>query len=133
MRENVEILDVFHDGSIVEIRGTLPTIMLSIEIPYLRNMFPGEGNSFWVKIFGCESIEFYNWEEGTRTKDLNSIQSEEPEILSVEQKGDIEQITCTKGEVEILYREMDFQLDSGDGVSFKELADGCSRYWNRPR
>lgn len=32
MRVNVDILGVFHDGSIVEIQGALPSISLRIEI-----------------------------------------------------------------------------------------------------
>ncbi len=74
MRENVDILGVFHDGSIVEVIGALPKISFRIEIEYLRNMFPSEGDSFFANVSGCESIEFYNWEEETRTKNLVEIQ-----------------------------------------------------------
>ncbi len=106
MRENVDILGVFHDGSIVEISSALPKISFRIEIEYLRNMFPTGGDSFLAHASGCESIEFYNWEEKTRTKDLTEIQSEEPEVLSIEQQGNIAHIICSTGELDILYKDI---------------------------
>ncbi len=130
MRENVDILGVFHDGSIVDIGGALPRISFRIEIEYLRNMFPSRGDSFLAQLSGCESIEFYNWENETRTKDLAEIQSEKPEILSIEQKGDIAHIMCSTGELDVLYKDIEFHLDSGESVTYKELADACNKYWD---
>ncbi len=92
MGKNVDIPEVFHDGNIVEILGALPKISFRIEIEYLRNMFPSKGDSFLAHVSKCESIEFYNWENEARTKDLAEIQKEEPEILSIEQQGDIAHI-----------------------------------------
>lgn len=130
MRENVGILGVFHDGSIVEILGALPRIPLRIEIEYLRNMFSPKGDSFLAHISECESIEFHNWENETRTTDLVEIQKEEPEILSIEQKGDIAHIICSAGELNVLYKNIEFQLDTGEPVTYQELADACKKYWD---
>jgi len=130
MRDNVDILGVFHDGSIVEVSGALPKINFRIKIEYLRNMFPSKGDSFLASLSGCESIEFYNWESETRTKALNEIQAEEPEILSIEQQGDIAHIICSTGELDVLYKDIEFQLDSGESVTYKELADACNKYWD---
>lgn len=130
MRENVDIFGVFHDGSIVEISGAFQNISFRIEIEYLRNMFPSQGNSFVAQISGCESIEFYNWETEIRTKDLKEIQLEEPEILSIEQQGDIAHIICSTGELDVLYKDVEFQLDSGEAVTYQELEDACNKYWD---
>jgi len=130
MRENVDILGVFHDGSIVEILGELPQISLRIEIEYLRNMFPSKGDSFLAHVLGCEFIEFYNWENEARTRDLIGIQKEEPEILSIEQQGDIAHIICSTGELDVLYKNIEFQLDTGVPVTYQELADACNKYWD---
>ena len=105
MRENIDILGVFHDGSIVEIIGTLPNISFRIEIEYLRNMFPSKGDSFLAHLTGCESIEFYNWENETRSNVLAEIELEEPEILSIKQKGDSAHIICSTGEINVLYKK----------------------------
>jgi hypothetical protein len=130
MRENIDILGVFHDGSIVEIRGVLPKISLRIEIEYLRNMFSSKGDSFLAHLTECESIEFLNWENENRTTNLKEIATEEPEILSIEQNGDIAHVICSTGELDILYKEIKFQLDSGEPVTYKELADACNKYWD---
>jgi hypothetical protein len=130
MRENIDILGVFHDGSIVEVRGSLPKISFRIEIEYLRNMFPSKGGSFLAYVSGCESIEFYNWENESRTKELLEIQSEEPEILSIEQQGETAHIICSTGELDLLYKDIEFQLDTGEPLTYKELADACNRYWD---
>lgn len=130
MRENIDILGVFHDGSIVEILGALPKISFRIEIEYLRNMFPSKGDSFLAHVSGCESIEFHNWENETRTKELAEIQKEEPEILRIEQRGDAAHIICSTGELDIHYKDIEFQLDSGEPVTYKELEDACNKYWN---
>ena len=79
---------------------------------------------------GCESIEFYNWETRARTKDLEEIQSEQAEILSIEQQGDIAHILCSTGELNVLYKDIEFQLDSGESVTYKELIDACNKYWD---
>ena len=130
MRENVDILGVFHDGSIVEINGELPIISFRIEIEYLRNMFPSKGDSFLAHLTECESIEFYNWENETRTKNLKEIQAQEPEILNIEQNGEIAHIICSTGELDILYKDIEFNLDSGESITYKELADACNKYWD---
>ena len=130
MRDNVDILGVFHDGSIVEVRGELPSISFRIEIEYLRNMFPSEGDSFIAHVEGCESITFLNWENEQRTSSFKEIESEEPEILSIEQNGEIAHIICSTGELDILYNELRFELDTGPPVSFQDLSDACNKYWD---
>ncbi len=129
MRESIDILGVFHDGSIVEIIGDLPNITFRIEIEYLRNMFSSNGNSFLAHITGCEYIEFYGWENEAKTTNLKEIQALELEILSVEEKGNLAHVICTTGELDILYKTLIFELDSGESVTYTELTSACSKYW----
>ena len=130
MRDNIDIIGVFHDGSVVEINGSLPNISLRVEIPYLRNMFETQGDSIIAYIEGCTSISFLNWEEESTTYDLKEIENEKPEILSVEQKGEVAHILCSTGELDILYRDISFELDDGKNISAQEIGDACELYWN---
>ena len=57
-----EVWDIFHDGCIVETKDKLPNFSLMIEIPYLRNMFPDEGDSIWANIIGCNKFEYFTCE-----------------------------------------------------------------------
>ena len=130
MRENIDILGVFHDGSIVEIVGELPNISLRIEIEYLRNMFSPQGSSFMAQVSGCEHLEFYHWENDSRINVPSEIQEIETEILSVKQRGDVAHLMCTTGELEILYKDIVFQLDSGESVTYKALDEASNKYWD---
>jgi len=130
MNENINILGVFHDGSIVEINGDIPSLQLRIEIEYLRNMFPEDGISFIASVSGCSFIQFHNWENATKTSLLAEIQSEEPEILSVEQEGNMALITCVTGELKISYEDIEFKLDTGSPISYSELEEACDKYWD---
>ena len=114
----------------MEINGSLPRISLRIEIQYLRSMFESQGNSIIAHIEGCTSISFLNWETEHETVVLKEIEQESPEILSVEQKGDVAHIICSTGELDILYKDISFELDDGNIISAKELGDACELYWN---
>lgn len=130
MRENIDILGVFHDGTIVEVRGALPELSLRIEIEYLRRMFSLDGDSFLLQMQGCESIEYWDWDTDTRIRDFSKIASAEPEVLRVEQRGESAHILCANGELEITYKELQVQLDTGEPVSFEALGVACNKYWN---
>ena len=130
MRKNIDILGVFHDGSIVEIMGSLPELTFRVEIEYLRNMFPSDGDSFLLQFSGCKHIEFLDWETEIRTKDLKEIQDKDLEILSVEQREDIAHIICSTGELDILYKDVGFKIDSGEEISDQELMDAGTKYWD---
>lgn len=129
MRENIDILGVFHDGSLVEIRGNLPEIVFRIELEYFRNMFSSKGNSFFANISGCKFIEFFNWETESRTQNFSEIEGEELEILSVEQQGEYANIICSTGTLIILYENIEFHLDTGELITYQELAEACNNYW----
>jgi hypothetical protein len=130
MKENIDIWGVFHDGSIVEIQGTLPNIAIRIEMEYLRNIFPCKGNSFWANINGCQWIEFLNWKSEIRTSNLKEIEEEELEILNVQQTGEEAQIITSSGELKMLYGNLTFKLDTNISLSYQELKVASSKYWN---
>ena len=78
----------------------------------------------------CTSISFLNWDTENETVVLKEIELESPEILSVEQKGDVAHIICSTGELDILYKGISFELDDGNIISAQELGDACELYWN---
>ncbi|MCU7805486.1 MAG: hypothetical protein KZQ96_20035 [Candidatus Thiodiazotropha sp. (ex Lucinoma borealis)] len=130
MDEIIEVWNIFHDGSIVEAKGSLPNLSLRIEIQYLRDMFPGNGDSFWAHINGCTHIEYLNWEEDQKEKTLKAIIEQEPEILDVSQIDNMVHIVCVNGELDLVYEGISFEIDSGSPVSIEELDKGCNAYWN---
>lgn len=129
MDEQIEVWNIFHDGTIVEVRGELPNISLRIEIPYLREMFPGAGHSFWAHIVDCKTCQYSNW-RGKEITVLAEIMGEEPEILDVSQIGNMAHIVCVNGSLDLKYAEISFELDSGVPVSINELDKVCRTYWD---
>jgi len=128
MDKHIEVWKIFHDGAIVEVRGELPNISLRIEIDYLRDMFPGVGNFFWVHVADCKTCRYSDW-EGKVITSFAEIMAEEPEILDVSQTRNMAQIACVNGNLELEYAEISFELDSGIPVSIDELNKACRTYW----
>ena len=121
---------VFHDGVIKRVEGTVPgTLVLSLEIRYLRAMFQGEGTSFSVRLDECTKLRYNEYDESPTT-DLNKIQEREPEVLYVTSEQPLV-LDCVMGTLELAYGHMSVALDNGTQVSEQELVDACELYWKR--
>ena len=121
---------VFHDGVIKRIEGAIPgTLQLSLEIRYLRAMFPGEGTSFSVRLDECTKVTYNEYGE-TPTTDLNTIQEREPEVLYVTSEQPLV-LDCVMGKLELAYAHMSVALENGTQVSEQELVNACELYWKR--
>jgi hypothetical protein len=121
---------VFHDGVITRIQGDIPgTLQLSLEIGYLRAMFPGEGTSFNVRLDECIKLKYNEYDESPTT-DLIKIQEREPEVLYVTSEQPLV-LDCVMGTLELDYAQMSVALDDGTQVSEQELVNACELYWKR--
>lgn len=124
-----EVWNILHDGSIDIISGTLPELTITVSIQYLRHMFGKDGESIIVKISGCKLIEFESWATGEKYKDLNEIESLEPEILSASEKDDTVSIICVDGILSMNYEDVSCKLDNGKEITFSDLKSACEKYW----
>jgi hypothetical protein len=121
---------VFHDGVIKRVEGVIPgTVLLSLEIRYLRAMFPGEGTSFKIRLHECTKLKYNEYDEAPTT-DLTKIQDREPEVLYVTSERPLV-LDCVMGTLELAYTGMSVALDDGTQVSEHELVDACELYWKR--
>jgi len=119
----------FHDGYLVGARGSVPgTVVLEIEIPYLRAMFRGKGIGFVVTLRGCSRFEYHEFDEAATT-DLAEIASKRPQILDVKSVDPVV-IGCTEGTLRPVYEEMRVSLKDGDSVTEAELDVATERYWD---
>ena len=131
MDEKIEVWGIFHDGYIMGAKGELPNLSLRVEIEYLRNMFSGDGDSFWIHLKGCTHFEYINWENNKkRETKIDEIIKLEPEILYVSQIDKMTHIDCAFGELELIYDWISFEIDTGETVSIEELGKACDTYWN---
>lgn len=121
---------VFHDGTIERIEGAVPgSVLLSLEIPYLRAMFPGEGTSFHIRLDACTKLT-YNEYDAPSTSDLNRVKQREPEILYVKSEQPLV-LDCVMGTLELAYATMSVALENGTRVSEQALVEACESYWKR--
>ncbi len=130
MAEKYDVWNLLHDGEIADISGSMPEMRLRIAIPYLRDMFPCGGDSFFVSIHGCRIFRFVDWERG-RLLPASKIVALETEILSVVLKGNYASVICSDGILALEYQQVSCQLDTGKSITVNELNHACNRYWNQ--
>lgn len=120
---------IFHDGTITSAEGGVPgDVRLIVEIPYLRQMFPGEGKGFFVHLKGCSSIAFRPYDQPS-VETLDGIAKAEPEILYVESTDPVV-LDCAGGTLSMSYQSASVSLDTGEYVDFPQLVKACENYWN---
>jgi hypothetical protein len=131
MKEKIEVWNIFHDGSIVNIQGSLPDLVLTIEILYLRHMFSKDGESILVRLRNCSIFEYQDFDSNTQISNFSEVATLEPEILSVQEIDGLAQILCVSGNLRIKYKDISFELDNGSSVDIPELDKACNEYWDK--
>jgi hypothetical protein len=122
--------NLLHDGSIVQANGGVPgQVALHIECLYLRDMFPGTGDGFIVKLTECSLLEYELYDE-LPIQALDVIASLEPEILSAKSGAPLE-VCCSAGTLRLQYASAELTLDTGEPVSSLELDQAAETYWRR--
>ncbi|WP_130414395.1 hypothetical protein [Fluviicoccus keumensis] len=129
---NSDIWGVFHDGAISRIWGSIhKTVNLEIDISYLRNMFSEPGDSFLITLVNCSLFKYTEF-GSLPTFDLQEIAQLSPEILYVTNEDPLV-ISCVNGTMELIYESILIALSPGINVSYEDLTDANTRYWNRIR
>ena len=124
------IWNVLHDGSIIAIHGAVPgTVRLAVSIDYLRERFPDSGDTIQVTLTGCARFAYRDFDVGEFTTDLRTITSMEPEVLSAKLQGDLNEIDCVNGVLEVIATDGSLALDSGRAITLQELLDVSEAYW----
>jgi len=126
---NADVWGIFHDGVIERIDGSIPgLVVLHLNVPYLRQMFNGQGNGFKVSLSGCTKLEYTEYDDAP-TSDLLEIGAKQPEVLYVTSTDPLV-LDCAMGTLGLAYEAIEITLDSGEPVSYEELAAACEKYWD---
>jgi hypothetical protein len=133
MSPRAEIWNILHDGPITNISGAVPgDVRLSIDIDYLRRLFPGGGDSFGLCLRGCRLLEMTIWASDSRvTNDFAEILDALPTILSTDSTDVPVRVFTTTGELSLDFDEFNLELDDGTPVSFDSICAACENYWNK--
>lgn len=132
MNPRVEIWNLLHDGGIAGMQGSVPgDVTLRINIPYLGQMFPGNGADILLLLISCTRFKMKIWEDDLLTDDPERIVGSNTEILSTDSDDIPVHIVTTQGEIDVEFQTFTLTLDDGQPVTFEQLCDACERYWTR--
>lgn len=81
LEKQEDIINVFHDGMIIDISNVDKNIMLKIDIPYLATLVSKSYTCFFLELIHCYDFYFKNYDEVGSKNKFNVILSYEPEIL----------------------------------------------------
>jgi hypothetical protein len=94
-------------------------------------MFSEPGESFFISLVNCSLFRYTEF-GSLPTSDLLEIAQLSPEILYVTHENPLV-ISCVNGTLELTYESMLIALSPGKNVSYEDLTDANTRYWNSVR
>lgn len=146
LKELGDVFSIFHDGTIIEYSGTLPTVTLKISCLYLAEMIDKNYEYFYLTLLNVEKLELQTWptlknENGTVLDDLNGIFQVELEILrgKINSEKEIE-VNClhidsiaeySGGDLIIKYSDFEIFDHNKNFISIKELEGIATDYWTK--
>lgn len=126
---NAEVWKYLHDGSIVQIDGSVPgDVTVYVSINYLAKLFPGDGNGFRISLIGCTRFQLLG-DDDSLCEDLAEIARRSPTILSVVSDSPLS-IYTTLGTLNLAYEGVTLTLDSGEPVSVQSIDQASDQYWD---
>lgn len=131
---DVATWNVLHDGRLIAAAGSVPgDVKLSIEIEYLCRHLPTQSRHLFVRLNGCERLEFQPYEQPPISK-LAVITAFGLELLSAEIAGEFMNIDCADGSYggNLLLRYVSAELSTAEGqpLSQSDVESAAERYWS---
>jgi hypothetical protein len=125
-----DIWNVLHDGEITVVAREEPdSLIMFVDIPYLRQRIAPLGDSFRLRLGGFRSIGFSN-DIGDSYSAITDIAESRLEILSTESEAMPVKIAVAQGTLTIDFDSVDITLDTGQPVTYEQLHRVCEEYWN---
>ncbi|MBM7573646.1 hypothetical protein [Aquibacillus albus] len=98
--KQIDVFNIFHDGTITNIFNSSGNIELKIEIQYLAEIINEKFNWFYCELVDCEEFLLEIWgDEKEHTSDLNTIIAYELEILDAHPSNDGIFVSCRSDEI----------------------------------
>jgi hypothetical protein len=126
---NPELWDVLHDGAVTRVvEGSSGTVIISVEIGYLRDRFPPPGEGFIITLINTDVLRFEAHDENPVITGAE-IAAEKLWILSGREEGGCIKVSCGHGDLVLRYERADLALDTGQPLDFDQLSAECEHYW----
>ncbi|WP_342543625.1 hypothetical protein MHH33_08960 [Paenisporosarcina sp. FSL H8-0542] len=133
----IEIFNMFHDGTLIGILNKSGNIELKIEIPYLAEMINEKFNYFYCELVNCKGIMLETWsDEKEDTSDINTIIEYELEILDAQASKEGILVGCRSekiigGNLHINSQNIKIYDESKKEISLDDLTRTFHWYWNK--
>ena len=126
-----EIWNLLHDGSIADLRGTVPgDLTLRVEIEYLTRRMTPPCAAIDVTLLGCDRFEYLHWSDDRRSTDAALLPTLETDILSASAIDEGVRVICSDGQFDIRYDAVQLARDDGSPCTIAEISDAATRYWD---
>jgi hypothetical protein len=125
----IDFWNIFHDGAITAADEQAGSVRLFISIGYLRRRMSPLGGGFVVTLRDVTLCEFRHFDGETVTLP-EALKVGEPEILSTDSESLPVTIHTTLGQIVAAYGGVEFALDTGEIVSFADIASAATSYWD---
>jgi hypothetical protein len=125
-----DIWNLLHDGEITVIAREGPdSLIMFVDIPYLRQRIAPLGDSFRLRLGGFRGIGFSN-DIGDSYSEITDIAESRLEILSTESEAMPAKIAVAQGTLTIDFDSVDISLDTGQPISYEQISHACEQYWD---
>jgi hypothetical protein len=126
--QRIEIWNVLHDGEIAAISDDGGTLMMFVNIPYLRRRLTPLGDSFVLTLSRLTLLEFYS-SDGTKTSLREELDIGTPAILSTDSASMPAMIETTMGRLILDFQRITFALDIGQAIEYEAIVKVGEEYW----
>jgi hypothetical protein len=128
-----DIWNVLHDGEITVIALEKPeTLVMFVDIPYVRQRIGPLGDSFRLELRGFRSIQFAN-DIGDSSREIADIARKRLIIISKRSETMPLQVEVAQGTLTLDFDSVRISLDTGQPISFGEVDRLSADYWTEWR
>ena len=128
MDKRIQIWNILHDGEITVFEQKDETLIMFINIPYLRRRLKPLGDSFVLTLSGLKQVCFLDFDGNTLSLS-EELDINLPVILSTHSGVMPLSIITTKGTLVLDFKSISFALDTGQTISFEAIEKACEQYW----
>ncbi|MBA3818225.1 MAG: hypothetical protein H0X17_04990 [Deltaproteobacteria bacterium] len=120
--------NLLHDGTVTALARDEDTLLVTIDVPYVRVRFGGTG-TFVLRLAGCDGISYEPFDEPL-LYELDAIASSQPDLNTTTFQGGAIVVSGNAGVMRLRYANLAITLDTGTDVTLSELAAHVRSYWD---
>jgi len=140
-----DLFSIFHDGGIVDCRGDLNKLFLSVQCNYLAELINPRYENFYIELIDITKLDFEPWMNPFELDKIEFNDHEEflkvgLEILSAEIKDNCVLVACNQHDINLDYCGGHLMVSANivtvydhdiNLLTIDELDSLCNLYWDK--